>query len=50
METYVKSSSYGNSENPKIGVGIVFSGGTSDREYSYSIRVNSTGFNAPEGE
>eukprot|EP00978_Attheya_sp_CCMP212_P013362 scaffold33622_cov51-Attheya_sp.AAC.3 len=49
MEQYVKAGSYGNRENPKIGVGIVFAGGTSDTEYPYSIRVNSTGFNAPEG-
>eukprot|EP00550_Attheya_septentrionalis_P003060 CAMPEP_0198282180 /NCGR_PEP_ID=MMETSP1449-20131203/2021_1 /TAXON_ID=420275 /ORGANISM="Attheya septentrionalis, Strain CCMP2084" /LENGTH=1933 /DNA_ID=CAMNT_0043978311 /DNA_START=256 /DNA_END=6057 /DNA_ORIENTATION=+ len=50
MEQYVKLESYGNRNTPKIGVGIVFSGGTSDKEYPYSIRVNSTGFNSPEGE
>jgi hypothetical protein len=50
IENYVKSTDYGNTNNPKIGIAVIFSEGVSEKDYSYNIRVNSTNFNAPEQE
>jgi hypothetical protein len=48
IENYVKSSDYGTANYPKIGLAVIFSEGSSEKDYMYSIRVNSTNFNAPE--
>lgn len=45
LEDYVKSDGY---RNPKLAMGVVFDGTDVSIDYSYKIRVNSTGFNAPE--
>jgi hypothetical protein len=48
MDDYVKRSSYGSSTDfPKIVMGIVFEG-NDPQKYFYSLRQNSTNFNAPE--
>ena len=52
LEKYVQHSEYGATEDmPKVAVALVFDSteGTAD-DYSYTIRVNSTGFNSPENE
>lgn len=52
LEQYVQHSEYGVTQNmPKIAVAVVFDSkdGTVN-DYSYSIRVNSTGYNSPENE
>jgi hypothetical protein len=50
IENYVKSADYGTTNNPKIGLAVIFFQGESEKDYAYSIRVNSTNFNAPEQE
>jgi hypothetical protein len=49
MEDYVKSSDYGSKDFPKIAMGLVWDG-NSATDYVYSLRQNSTNFNAPEEE
>jgi ATP-binding cassette subfamily A (ABC1) protein 3 len=49
MDTYVRDTRYGDSEFPKIGMGIVFEGNAAD-SYSYWLRQNSTNFNNPKEE
>jgi hypothetical protein len=49
MDNYVKAGDYGKTGFPKIGMGIVFEG-NDDNKYIYSLRQNSTNFNAPEEE
>jgi ATP-binding cassette, subfamily A (ABC1), member 3 len=50
MDTYVKSSTYGVfPDYPKLAMGIVFNG-NDPNVYDYTIRQNSTNFNAPESE
>jgi len=47
MERYVKKESYGEFKNPKIIMGIVWDG-NDPNNWIYSLRQNSTNFNAPE--
>jgi len=52
LEQYVRHPDYGVTEDmPKVAVAVVFDSteGTAN-DYSYSIRVNSTGYNSPENE
>ena len=52
LEQYVQHSDYGVTQNmPKVAVAVVFDSkdGTVN-DYSYTIRVNSTGYNSPENE
>jgi ABC-2 family transporter protein len=49
MDDYVKSESYGDPGTPKLAMGIVWTGNET-RNYIYSLRQNSTNFNAPEAE
>jgi hypothetical protein len=49
MDDYVKNKDYGNKESPKIAMGIVWDG-NNGANYVYSLRQNSTNFNAPEEE
>jgi hypothetical protein len=49
IDNYVKSIDYGRSTMPKIGMGIVFENNDM-QSYNYSLRQNSTNFNAPEDE
>ena len=49
IDQYVKGDDYGTTGKEQIGVAVVFQG--NDRlDFQYSIRVNSTNFNAPEEE
>lgn len=50
IENYVTSSNYGSSGYPKIGLAVIFTGGSSEKDYAYTLRVNSTNFNSPENE
>ena len=45
LEDYVKSSDY---NDLKLALGVVFDGTDASFDYNFRIRVNSTGFNAPE--
>eukprot|EP00980_Cylindrotheca_fusiformis_P009501 scaffold2077_cov119-Cylindrotheca_fusiformis.AAC.4 len=45
LEDYVTSDGY---SDPKLAIAIVFDGTDRSIDYSYKIRVNSTGFNSPE--
>jgi hypothetical protein len=47
LDDYVQSPVYGTPGHPKIAMGIVFAGNDPDK-FSYSLRQNSTNFNAPE--
>jgi hypothetical protein len=49
LDAYVKSKNYGSKEFPKVGMAIVWDG-NSATDYNYSLRQNSTNFNAPEEE
>jgi hypothetical protein len=49
LDAYVKSKKYGSKEFPKIGMAITWDG-NSATDYFYSLRQNSTNFNAPEEE
>lgn len=46
MDQYVTNDSYGTSQNPKLIMGIVFTG-NDPGNYVYSLRQNSTNFNNP---
>jgi hypothetical protein len=48
IEDYVSASEYKYAENSKIAVAVVFDGTDQSINYNYKLRVNSTGFNAPE--
>lgn len=48
ISNYVKSPLYGDSGNPKIGFAVVFTDGTSEKDYAYTLRQNSTNFNQAE--
>jgi hypothetical protein len=48
IEQYVQSPGYG--DEFKIALAIVFDGTDSTINYSYKVRVNSTGYNSPEDE
>mmetsp|Transcript_15159 Transcript_15159/g.25138 ORF Transcript_15159/g.25138 Transcript_15159/m.25138 type:complete len:1684 (-) Transcript_15159:977-6028(-) len=50
ISDYVTSVSYGKTGSPKIGFAIVFSDGSSENDYAYTLRQNSTNFNQPEKE
>lgn len=47
MDKYVKRPDYGTAGVPKLAMGIVFDGNSTNR-YKYSLRQNSTNFNTPE--
>lgn len=49
MDDYVKDEDYGKAGKPKLVMGVAFSGNETF-EYKYSLRQNSTNFNAPESE
>jgi hypothetical protein len=49
LDAYVKSKNYGSKEFPKVGMAITWDG-NSATDYLYSLRQNSTNFNAPEEE
>jgi len=49
MANYVTSQDYGIMGVPKLAMGIVWNGNAST-DYTYSLRQNSTNFNAPEAE
>jgi hypothetical protein len=48
VATYVTSSEYDNAENPKLALAVVFDGTDDTYNFTYKIRVNSTGHNSPE--
>jgi hypothetical protein len=50
IERYVTSESYGTTGYPKLALAVVFNEGSSDKDYAYTIRVNSTNYNSPESE
>lgn len=50
ITSYVTSSNYGKTGFPKIGFAVVFTDGSSEKEYAYTLRQNSTNFNQPEQE
>jgi hypothetical protein len=49
LDAYVKNKNYGSKEFPKVGMAITWDG-NSATDYFYSLRQNSTNFNAPEEE
>ena len=50
VQNYVTSRDYGTSGNPKIALAIIFEEGSSEKDYAYTLRVNSTNYNSPEAE
>lgn len=55
IDNYIKDKAYGNTGNEQIGLAVVFTGNDNDDDdnpidFSYTIRANSTNFNAPEEE
>ena len=48
IAAYVKDESYGKSGSPKIGFAVTFPDGSSEKDYVYTLRMNSTNFNQPE--
>lgn len=50
ISDYVRDESYGKDGSPKIGFAIVFGDGSSDKDYAYTLRQNSTNYNQPEEE
>ena len=50
IASYVTSPKYGTTGFPKIGFAVVFSDGSSEKDYAYTLRQNSTNFNQPENE
>ena len=48
VEQYVTAETYGEPENTKLALAVVFDGTDNSANYTYKIRVNSTGFNSPE--
>ena len=49
IDTYVTSLDYGRVENPKIAMAVIFEN-NDPNIYNYTLRQNSTNFNAPEDE
>lgn len=49
IEKYVKAGNYGSAGKEQIGIAVLFEG-NDPKDYQYTIRVNSTNFNAPEAE
>lgn len=49
INEYVKHPDYGNAGREQIGLAIIFDG-NDEMDFRYSLRVNSTNFNAPENE
>ena len=49
VDEYVKQQEYGEFENRKIAVAIIFGDGDDKYDFVYSIRANSTNYNIPEG-
>jgi hypothetical protein len=47
---YITGSNYESTDVPKLALAVVFDGTDATVNYNYKIRVNSTGFNAPEDE
>jgi hypothetical protein len=50
LDAYVTAADYGRTLNPKIGIAVVFVKTDSEKEYAYTLRVNSTNFNTQEQE
>lgn len=50
IDSYVTSDDYGTTGFPKIALAILFEEGSTEKDYAYTLRVNSTNFNAPESE
>ena len=50
ISSYTKASTYGTSGYPKIGFAVIFPDGTSEKDYAYTLRQNSTNYNQPEQE
>jgi hypothetical protein len=50
ISSYISSSTYGTSGYPKIGFAVIFPDGSSEKDYAYILRQNSTNFNQPEKE
>lgn len=53
LDSYVTSETYGGwaddgQYNPKVAIGVLFSGGGGGKSYEYTIRTNSTNFNSEE--
>jgi hypothetical protein len=49
IDDYVKAADYGHIETPKIAMGVVWQG-KDMKAFNYSLRQNSTNFNAPEAD
>jgi hypothetical protein len=50
IDQYVTRGDYGAQDVPKVALAVVFEEGSSEKDYAYTIRVNSTNVNAPESE
>ena len=50
VDDYVQSATYGEINNPKMAMAVVWDGSDSSIHYNYQIRVNSTNFNTPENQ
>ena len=50
IDQYVTSRDYGTQDVPKLALAVLFEEGSSVKDYAYTIRVNSTNYNAPESE
>ena len=50
VEQYITGSDYESTDIPKLALAVVFDGTDATVNYNYKIRLNSTGFNAPEDE
>lgn len=51
LDAYVTHSDYGTTSMPKVAVAVVFDSTSGDEnDFSYVLRVNSTGYNSPENE
>ena len=50
ITSYVTSPNYGQTGFPKIGFAVVCADGSSEKDYAYTLRQNSTNFNQPEQE
>ena len=50
ISSYVTSPNYGKSDFPKIAFAVVFADGSSEKDYTYTLRQNSTNYNQAESE
>lgn len=50
IEDYVTASDYGSKGKPKVAFSVIFPDGTSDKDYAYTLRMNSTNFNIATNE